>query len=228
MSGIGSIGSYSSFFSQLDTKNKGYIDKSDLVSAFAKISEDSSSDDSVSIDQVFGQLDSDGDGKVTQDEMSSSLQKLASELESQFNQMRMGGAMGGMGGMGGTPPPPPQDDAGFSKDELQSQIDEIGNSDSKRSDLLANIVSNFEKADADGDGKVSFKEAMAYDKQSRSGATTDRTASAGASTASATDTDASGSELAVMKRIMALVQAYAAGGTETKSGRQSGSFSIAA
>ena len=228
MSGIGGIGSYSSFFSQLDTRNKGYIDKSDLASAFAKIAEDGASDDSASIDQGFGQLDSDGDGKITQDEMSNSLQKLASELESQFNRMRMDG---GMGGMGGTPPPPPQDDAGFSKDELQSQLDEIGGTDGKRSELLANIVSNFDEADADGDGKVSFKEAMAYDRQSRSDAASDGAAGSGGSAdaASTTATNAgAGSELAVMKRIMALVQAYAAGETETKSGRQSGSFSIAA
>lgn len=152
----------SSLFTKLDTKKQGYFEIDDLKSAFDKI-QDTQSD----AQDVFSQLDADGDGKVTQSELTSSMQSIADSLDNQFNDMRMSMAMAGMGMM---PPAPPAEDAGFSKDELQSQLDEIGSSDSKRESLLSKIVANFDDADADGDGKVSFTEAMAYDQSSSDGA----------------------------------------------------------
>jgi hypothetical protein len=62
--------------------------------------------------------------------------------------------------------------------------------------LINRIVNNFAAADTDGDGKVSNSEAMAYDQSSTS------------TTASATDSTTS-SDLAIMKRIMELMNAYA-------------------
>lgn len=64
-------------FSQLDTKSQGYLEKSDLQSAFAQISaasgsgSSSSSGSSASVDDVFKQLDGDGDGKVTKEDRKS-------------------------------------------------------------------------------------------------------------------------------------------------------------
>lgn len=225
MSSIGSATSYASsvmpqhrhrpdpskmadnLFSQLDTQSKGYLEKSDLQSAFSQLSGTSSSTgsstDTASVDDVFNQLDSNGDGKVTKDEMSSSLQKLADQLDSQFDQMRMSG--------GGMPPPPPsggKGDAGFTKDQLQSQLSEIGSSDSKRSDLITKIVNNFDKADTDSDGKVSMQEAMAYDQKTSSSATTSSGSTASGTSSSASASDSASSEQAIMKRIMELVQAY--------------------
>lgn len=189
-------------FSKLDTKNQGYIEKSDLQSAFDQISGTGNSGNSASVDDIFSQMDSNGDGKVTKDEMTSSLQKLADQLDSQFNSMRTSGKGGGMGGM--PPPPPPQgsDSAGFSKDELQSQLDKTGTSDSQRSSLISNIVNNFDKADTNGDGKVSAQEAMAFDQASQT------SASASATTSSNSTTNA---EADIMKRIMQLMQAYGLG-----------------
>lgn len=240
MSSIGSVSSYSpqnaggayghprpdparlaeDLFSRLDTKGQGYIEKSDLESAFAGIS--LSGSDSASVDEVFSQLDGDGDGKVTQDEMTSSMQKLAEELDSQFDQMRMASGMNGMGGPGGMPPPPPRDDAGFSQDELESQLEEIGDTDSKRASLISNIVSNFDEADANGDGKVSFSEAMAYDRASQD--------SADSSEASATagGTSAGVSEQAVMKRIMDLMHAYASADGARNGSMANGGLSVSA
>ena len=171
ISGIGNASQLSSkLFSALDTKSQGFLEKSDFVSAFSKLSSSTSSStsDSTSVDDIFSALDSDKDGKVTKSEFASTLAKLQEELDSQFNQMRMqgGGGHGGPQGMGGPPPPPPADDAGFTKDELSSQLEEAGG-DSKRSSLISNIVNNFEAADSDGDGKVSFTEAMAYDKSTQ-------------------------------------------------------------
>lgn len=106
----------SQLFSQLDTSNKGYIEKSDLQSALDSASSSSSTSGTNSADALFSKLDGDGDGKVTQDEMSSGLKQLADELDSQFSQMRMqgGGPMGQAGGMPPLPPPPPEDDTSVS------------------------------------------------------------------------------------------------------------------
>ncbi len=175
VSSINSASSFSQLFSKLDTKNQGYLEKSDLVSAFSQID---SSSDNTSVDQLFTALDSDGDGKVSESEFSSTLSQLQAELDSQFNAMRMDGFQGAQGaGMGGMPPPPPPpDDEGFTKDELQSQLDEIGTSDSERSSFISNVVNNFDDADANGDGKVSFAEAQAYNSGSSSTEATSATA----------------------------------------------------
>jgi Ca2+-binding EF-hand superfamily protein len=192
-------------FSQIDTSGKGYIEKSDLESAFQQLSSSSSSSGTSTADQIFSSLDSNGDGKITQEEMSTGLQKLSDALDSQFQSMRMSEAMGGMGGMGGMPPPPPENDTGFTKDELQTQLDQIGSTDSKRSSLLSNIIANFDKADTNGDGKVSFKEAMAYDQSSNSSSTTSSGSSASSTSTSSSST---ASEAKLMLTIMQLMHAY--------------------
>ena len=198
VSSVSSNSSISQLFAKLDTKSQGYLEKSDLLSAFAKISGDSSSS---SADEVFQALDSDSDGKVTESEFSTRLSKLQEQLDSQLNQMRMQGHGGhGPQGMGGMPPPPPQDDAGFTKDELSSQLEEIGSTDSQRSTFISNVVQNFEAADTDGDGKVSFSEAQAYNSSSESGTDT-------ADTASGTTT-AANNDKQVMFKIMQLMHAY--------------------
>jgi Ca2+-binding EF-hand superfamily protein len=171
-------------FSKLDTSGKGYIEQSDLATALSALSSASSSQStssSASASDIFSQLDSDGDGKITESELSTSLKKLADELDSQFNQSRMEGAM--------PPPPPPggaqgtnASDTGFTKDELTSQLSAIGSSDSKRSSLISNIVNNFDKADTNSDGKVSFQEAMAYDQANSSSSSTSTDTSSSAST----------------------------------------------
>lgn len=146
----------SSLFSKIDTTSKGYIEESDLASAFSSITSTSSEDSSAS--DVFTQLDSDSDGKVTESEFSTGIQKLAEALDSQANQTRMEGAMP-------PPPPPPTEassDSGFTADELTEQLSEIGDSDSARSTLISSVLENFEAADTNSDGKVSNSEAMTY------------------------------------------------------------------
>jgi len=198
-------------FSQIDASGKGYIEKSDLESAFQQLSSSSSSSNTSTADQVFSSLDINGDGKVTQDEMSAGIKKLSDALDSQFQSMRMSEAMGGM-----SPPPPPENDTGFSKDELQSQLDQIGSTDSKRSSLLSNIVQNFDAADTNGDGKVSFKEAIAYDQSSGSASTTSTSTASTENTTSASGTT---SEAQLMLKILQLMQAYGsyADNTQTSS-----------
>lgn len=189
----------SKLFSKLDTKGQGYLEKSDLQSALSSLSSDSSSSDS-DVDALFTQLDSNSDGKVTQDEMTTQLQKLADELDSQFSQMRM---QSGMDGAQGMPPPPPQEsqDSGFTKDELSSQLEEIGSTDSKRSSLISDIVNNFAAADTDGDGKVTNQEAMAYEQQNSDSSSSSNSSSSSSSTSAST-------EAKLMHQIMELMRAY--------------------
>jgi len=215
--------SISQLFTRLDTKSQGYLEKSDLVSAFAGFSNDSSSS---SVDDVFQALDSDQDGKVTKGEFSTTLTKLQEELDSQFNQMRMQG-QGGQGpqGMGGMPPPPPpQNDSGFTQDELSAQLEEIGSSDSDRASFINNIVQNFSAADSNGDGKVSFQEAQAYNSQSDSTSGTSSTTGTTTSTA----TTANNSEAQVMFKIMQLMHAYGGLNNDNSAAASSSSLSVSA
>lgn len=211
-----------SLFSKLDTSGQGYLQKSDLQNALDKVSASSSgtsSSTASTADALFAKLDSDGDGKVTKDEFSSTLKKLSEQLDNHFATMRMQGGMNGANGAGGMPPPPPGD-AGFTKDELSSQLEEIGSSDSDRSALISNIVQNFDKADTNGDGKVSFQEAMAYQQASASSATSSTSTSTTGDTATATgQTTAanSGDDLRLMRQIMHLMHAYNIGGATQSS-----------
>ena len=197
-------------FAKLDTTGKGYIEQSDLTSAISALSSTSSSG-SNSASELFSQLDSDGDGKVTQDELTTSLQKLAESLDSQFDQMRMQGGMP-------PPPPPSESDAGFTEEELTDQLAEIGGTDSARASLISNVVNNFDAADTDEDGKVSFQEAIAYDKanpassssSTESTNSTDSTSSA-TSVASSDTTDAQ-----VFRQLMDLLRTYGSADDSTK------------
>jgi Ca2+-binding EF-hand superfamily protein len=201
-------------FAQLDTQNQGYIDKAGLESALSKIS-----DSSTSAEDVFTRLDSNNDGKITKDEMSAALENMFSKLGSGSGDMRM------HGGPDGPPPPKPPDgnDTGFTKEELASQLDEIGSSDDKRAALISNIIKNFDAADTNGDGKVSFEEAMAYDQAHR----TDTTGAA-ASGGAAASTDTSNNEANVTMQIMKLLQAYDVLGNGSSQSASVGQFSASA
>ena len=219
ISGIGSSSQISSkLFSALDTKSQGFLEKSDFVSAFSKLSSSSgSTSNSASVDDVFSALDSNSDGKVTKDEFASTLAKLQEQLGS--SRMHGGGHGGPQGAGGPPPPPPPANDAGFTKDELSSQLKETSSSsDSNRTDMLSKIVNNFEAADTDGDGKVSFTEAMAYDQSSQNSTASDATSS----TSSTSSTDAG-----IMMKIMQLMHAYG-NGNEDKSSSMSSVLSVSA
>lgn len=206
-------------FAKLDTTGKGYIEQSDLASALSSVSglsSTSSSSDSTtsttSASELFSQLDSDGDGKVTQDELKTSIQKLAESLDSQFDEMRMQGAMP-------PPPPPSESDAGFTEEELTEQLAEIGSTDSARSSLISNVVNNFDAADTNEDGKVSFQEAIAYDKAnptSSSSAATDSTSSTDSGTSTTSVASSDKSDAQVFRQLMELLRTYGDADDSTK------------
>jgi Ca2+-binding EF-hand superfamily protein len=208
-------------FFKLDTSGQGYISKTDLQAALDSVKSGSTSN---SADDLFSKLDTDSDGKVTKQEFSDVLTSMAQQMDQQFANMRMSGTMGGGHGGGMPPPPPPGGkDGGFTKDELSSQLKEIGSTDSNRSSLISSIVQNFDAADTNGDGKVSFKEAMSFDQAARSSSSATGAANA-ADTATSTTADTSSTKL--MQQIMRLMQAYNVG--ENRSNSAAALLSVAA
>jgi Ca2+-binding EF-hand superfamily protein len=207
-------------FSKLDTSGQGYIQKSDLQTAFDKISStsSSSSDSSSSVNELFSQLDTNGDNKVTKQEFSDSLKKMAEQFESAvMNQHRNEGMQsGGMRGMppGGMMPPGGGDSAGLTKDQLTSLSNDIGSSDSTASSKISNLIENFDKADTDQDGKVSMQEAKAFDQASSS-------SSADSSTDVSAATSSANLEKKLMQQIAQLMQAYVVGADQNSNGLQS-------
>lgn len=201
ISGINQASQMSSLlFSKLDTKSQGYIEKSDLASAFSQISNSGRGQSSASVDDVFSALDSDSDGKVTKDEFSTVLSQLQEQLNSQRSQNAMSG-QGGPQGANGMPPPPPPGGEGpsLTEEELTSALTAADSSDTRRTALMSKVLENFEAADTDGDGKVSFQEAMAYDQSSQAASGSESAATASAS---------SSSEAQVMIKILQLMHAY--------------------
>lgn len=123
----------------------------------------------VKADQLFSRLDADSDGKVSKEEFSSSINRLAEQLDQHYMRMRMYGEQSGK--------------ASFSQEDL--------------TDLASNITNNFSKADANGDGKISIKEAIHFGKANPTGSLP----------ASATSS-AEGQNVELMLQVMRLMQAY--------------------
>jgi hypothetical protein len=125
-------------FAKLDTKQKGYVDAADLKSAAGTDSAAASKSA-----EVFKQLDSNSDGKVTKSELSAAVEKVGSQLDAQMDQSRVKKAAAGAeahGGAGGAPPA------------------KSGGSDS------ATTTKYVAAADTNGDGTVSSDEEAAYKK----------------------------------------------------------------
>lgn len=231
MSNIGSIGGTSAWqnlravqrpdpaemasklFAKLDTSGQGYLQKSDLQAAFDKLSTNSAASTS-NVDSLFSTLDANSDGEVTKQEFSDTLSQVLDQLENQAMSSRLGGGAQAAGGGGAMPPPPPgggEDDAGFTKAELQDQLSQAGSSDSARTTLLSSVVNNFDKADTDGDGKVSFREAMAY---AQSAGTSSTDSASSTTTADGTSSSTASNQDAVAMQILRLLHAYGINGSQ--------------
>ncbi|MBK1716870.1 EF-hand domain-containing protein [Thiocystis violacea] len=211
-------------FSNLDTEGKGYLEAADFETAFEKlgVGDTGTSDENLTLvdaDRVISALDQDGDGKVTTEDLSQGLRAITDSVG--FLQGRLGTeGLEAMGAMPPPPPPPPGEQAGFTEEELTSQLaaltesDEASETDAYGSDLLANILAQFDTADADGDGRISGVEAMSFaqtlgdadpgsnEEGEADGTTTSTAGSQGANADRAT------ADLLVMRRIMQLMDAY--------------------
>ena len=270
----------SALFSKLDTKKQGYIDKSDVESAFAKNATGTAgsagsagSAGTAAADKFFDQVDTDKDGKVSKSELSTAISKVADELNAQFDQSRVakGGGNGGPppgGGAGGPPPGGGAGDsgatdstsstssstysaaadtngdgtvsaeeaaayaqlqaassatstvsdtsassttasastgtasgasAGLSKDQLTERLNALDGSDSRHAGALKKLVDNFDKADTNGDGKLSRAESRAYLKSTREAGKGQANATDGADSTGTSPADALAKALELLK-----------------------------
>lgn len=201
-------------FAKLDTKNQGYIDKSELESAFASLDSADTSQTSAA-DQLFTKLDTDGNGKVTQDELSSGLQSLAQQLLTQLHQS----------GHSHRPPPPDGADQGMTLDQIEKQAGD-GSANSRAGALLSDIAANFSAADTNQDGKISLREALAYEqsKQQTSDGVAGVNPTGSADSAAQADT-LSGSTL---QQFLKLLQLYASNSAQQNPVNDASSLSVSA
>ncbi|MGZ5006540.1 MAG: EF-hand domain-containing protein [Methylobacter sp.] len=79
--------------------------------------------------------------------------------------------------LAGNMQPPHNDGPGFTKDQLTSMSQQLSSTDGKKSQVIGDIVSNFDAADSDGDGKVSGSEAKAFEKSKNDSASSASTVS---------------------------------------------------
>lgn len=188
-------------FARLDTQGQGYLTQADLQSAMNSASTTSAVNSTTNVDKLFSKLDGNRDGKVTETEFTQTLTSMAEQVASQGSVRAMRGGPKGPAGM--PPPPPPSgEDPGQAKDELQAMLDETGTTDTKLAGLIKTAISNFDAADSDGDGEVTFGEAIDYDRSvaQSSGAGTEAAAPAAAG---------SNPDRAFLSQISRLMQAYA-------------------
>ena len=131
----------------MDSDSSGSVDSAEFSSAALALS---ISDESA-ISSAFSSLDSDGDGTISQEELSASLSQSSGMVA---------------GSMPPPPPPPPSssesEDTGYTQEELTAMAEDVGSSDSNLASLLESVIENFDEADANEDGKVSSAEAQAY------------------------------------------------------------------
>lgn len=133
-------------FAKLDMKQKGYIDAADL-----KNSAEATGTDASKSAEVFKQLDSDADGKVTKSELSAAMEKVGSQLDAQLDQSRVDKASGGAKPTAGGPPH--RGGGGSGAPPAKS-------ADSDSSSTTKYVAA----ADTNGDGTVSAEEEAAYKK----------------------------------------------------------------
>lgn len=215
-------------FSKIDSGQQGFFDLAGLTTAVNDAVSSSQNTKNLSfsktdIETAFKQIDSDGDGKVTQQEFTSTVSQLKSRGGHHHHHASSDANAAGsdMAGMQGMPPPPPPPsgaqgsngaDEGFTSVELKTQLDEIAKSDAKRSTLINQVLNNFSAADVDGNGKVNFAEAMQLDKS----LSTSNNAATASTSVSSTDAPATSQrdvtaeqlQQKLMRQIMRMMQAY--------------------
>jgi hypothetical protein len=149
-------------FSKIDTAKQGFFDIAGLTSAVNDAVASSQNTKHLSfsasdIETAFKKIDADGDGKVTQQEFTSTVSQLKGRgghhhHHASANSTSTDSQVASMQGM---PPPPPSSsaqgsssaDEGFTSDELKAQLNEIGESDTKRATLINKVLNNFSAAD---------------------------------------------------------------------------------
>jgi hypothetical protein len=118
-------------FAELDAMGRGAIEPADLEKAFDRIGDKATA----GAERLFAKLDADGSGAISREEFTGSINRVADQLDQHFHRLRLHGEGN----------PSPAAEAGFTREELAGQ--------------LSSVAGNFDQADANGDGRVSLKEA---------------------------------------------------------------------
>ena len=121
-------------FAELDAMGRGAIEPADLETAFDRIGDKATA----GAERLFAKLDADGSGAISREEFTGSINRVADQLDQHFHRLRLHGEGN----------PSPAAEAGFTREELAGQ--------------LSSVVGNFDQADANGDGRVSLKEAKTF------------------------------------------------------------------
>ena len=168
-------------FAKMDANGDGGVDKSEL-SAFLEetASTNNTSDSDLSnINDLFNDMDTDGDGSITQQEASDAVNNMLKQLQGQIMNARIGSG-------GGMPPPPPMGPppgAAQSDEEMFSSIDSDSDSNISQTELAAmleqmpknqgagqgfSVSDIISRDDTDGDGQISKDEFSTAMSQRRS------------------------------------------------------------
>jgi hypothetical protein len=159
-----------SLFNKLDTKKQGYVDQADLAAALGT-DETGSTTNSDDAAEMVKQFDGDGDGKITQSELSSAISKVADELNAQFDSSRVDKSQAG-------PPPVAASTDDVATEEDDTAVSATGVASGAKgappagggggAPVSASSSTSDNKyvqaADTDTDGTVTDEEAAAYKK----------------------------------------------------------------
>ena len=161
-----------SLFNKLDTKKQGYVDQADLAAALGpdEAGSTANSDDAAEMLKLF---DDDSDGKITQSELSAAVNKVADELNAQYDSSRVdksqaGALPTGATGMANVDAAVADDDTGLAAMASANASRGAPPAGGGAAPVTASSTESDNKyvqaADTDTDGTVSDAEAAAYKK----------------------------------------------------------------
>lgn len=208
-------------FAKMDANSDGGVDKSELSAFLQKTAStnSTSTSDSSDVNDLFGEMDADGDGLITQQESSDAVNNMLKQLQGQMMNSRMGGASG-------MPPPPmgPPPSAEQSDEEMFSSIDSNSDGNISQTELSAmlkqtsenqgtsqgfNVDDIISRDDADGDGQISKDEFSAAMSNRRSEMESQMNDAGNSQNATASNANANAFIASLLRQYQAMAQSSA-------------------
>lgn len=156
-------------FAKVDADGSGGVDKSELQSLLDDVTQKTGVSNSTSTDELFSQIDSNGDGNLSQDELGEGMKSIMPPPPStmDFAQSRSGSGDDLFGKLD-------TDGSGaVSQEELQALLDKVASDHGTDSASASSGSDMFAKLDTDGNGSLSqaeFKAGRPQDGQGPQGA----------------------------------------------------------
>lgn len=156
-------------FAKVDADGSGGVDKSELQSLLDDVTQKTGVSNSTSTDELFSQIDSNGDGNLSQDELGEGMKSIMPPPPStiDFAQSRSGSGDDLFGKLD-------TDGSGaVSQEELQALLDKVASDHGTDSTSASSGSDMFAKLDTDGNGSLSqaeFKAGRPQDGQGPQGA----------------------------------------------------------